>query len=65
MFIIQRKSGKGKNAKWVNKAEVDAPTANKAMRKYGLCGAFASPRVKVVTSNTRGVQYRAVRKGNS
>lgn len=61
-YNIQRKSGKGNKSKWVTKTTVDAESGNKALRKYGLAGAFKSPRVKVVTSNTRGVQYRAVAK---
>lgn len=61
-YNVQRKSGKGSKAKWITKKVIEAETGNKALRKYGLAGAFKSPRVKVVTSNTRGVQYRAVAK---
>jgi hypothetical protein len=40
---------------------ITARTANEALRKFGARGAFASPKVKVVTGKQTGRQYRAVK----
>lgn len=59
-YVIERRPAARKPWK-ATKHIITAKTANGALRQFGCRGAFASPKVKVVTGSQTGRQYRAVK----
>jgi hypothetical protein len=57
-YVIERRPAARKPWK-ATKHIITARTANAALRQFGARGAFASPKVKVVTGSQTGRQYRA------